>query len=148
MIGPPLTSTLRIRSFSEQKDFFALTHDACTDLGPDAAVVTVDPNSWVALAMTQSIRTWCDAPVAVEPAGVSGRALAVLASRWAAEDKALYVATQDSRIIHSVSGDHNAVEVGPVSNSRAPELGLNEIPSGYATETVAFGLIRIEPGAG
>ena len=86
---------------TEQRGFLAVVHEACTDLGPHAAVVVLERDQtdlfddWV----PQALRSSCGADVGVIRGPARTATLQGLARAWNAQGRALFVVAQKGDVV-------------------------------------------------
>jgi hypothetical protein len=109
--GAGVTSPVRalkpVPNNTEQRTFPRAVRDACRTTGDDAAIVVLqDPTGPLALLadwVPQTLRGWCDVPVAVMvPTAASGAALTQLAADWARDGRRLWVVADADAAIRNV----------------------------------------------
>src|SRR6185369_1274914 len=92
-LSSPLRALKPVPNITEERVYPVALRDACHTIGPDAAIVLLQsPTGLIAQWAPQSLRGWCNVPVAVMvPTPTSAATLTHLATAWAAEGKRLWV---------------------------------------------------------
>ena len=101
-VASPISTVAAVPNITEQRGDALALRDACRTVGPRAAIVLLQGSTgllyeWV----PQSLRGWCNVPVAVMPASTPNRAavLTQLAAGWASDGRTLWVvADRDATI--------------------------------------------------
>lgn len=83
-----------VSQMTEQRGLLPVIATTCKALGPHGAVVMVEEKKSVAwLSDPQTLRAYCDVPVAIMPDPLKARVLHTLADEWRARGRTLYVVT-------------------------------------------------------
>jgi hypothetical protein len=148
-ITAPIAFVVDVRRATEQRGFLAVVTDACGVIGSDGAVVVLqDATGIVHEWIPQTLRSWCDVPVARLPKNApdSADTLRVLASKWAAEDRRLFVVAGAAETIAQLLPDARPVATRIVANPHLLEQTLLRRPERYAGQAFALALAEVPPG--
>ncbi len=104
-IAYPLWILRPVRDLSEQRGDVAAVRATCSTVGrPSAIVLLQSPTGLMDQWAPQTLRDWCDVPVAILPKAVRDRRalLTRLATRWAATGTKLWVVADEPATISAV----------------------------------------------
>ncbi len=90
MIVFPISTIWPVRSFSAQANFLPLVERTCQEVGPNGAVLFPAQDS-DAVLLAQTLRSWCNVPVATLITPIQGTQLAAMSASFAAEGKTLWM---------------------------------------------------------
>jgi hypothetical protein len=149
-ITVPLATSLPLRSMSEQRNFLAAVTDTCAMTGHDSAIVVLeDPTGLVHEWIPQTLRTWCDVPVAQLPKESPDQAetLQRLADDWAAEGRELWVVAGAAQTIEDTLPGSEVVATRIARNPHFLEQTLFDRPDRYLDQAFALAMAPVEsPG--
>ncbi len=134
-IAFPLWTVHRVSRMTEQRGDYAVVQAACRMLGPNSAVVTLDERRSVLYEVAaQTLRSFCNIPVAVMPGPANKKGLRDLARSWSDEGRRLFVLAEFPGTIESAvpGATLRATPLG--RNRHMLELTLTRRPSHYARE--------------
>jgi hypothetical protein len=142
----PISTTVTLRDMAEQRSYLGAVRDACGTVGRGAAIVVLqDPTGIVHEWVPQTLRSFCDVPVARLPntAPDASSTLRRLASGWAAEDRRLFVVAGAAQTITDVLPDAEPVATRVVENAHFLEQTLFERPDEYVPQSFALALAEV-----
>ncbi len=132
---PLAASTWPIRGMAQQRGYLDVVLDACDLIGDDATVLVVDP--WAANVLPQSLRAWCDVPVAVPDVGFDDAALDRLQRAVDASGRRLVLVAADGDGLAAIpwaTGEQRRTRV--VVNPVEPDRTFESLPDGYLDPSV------------
>lgn len=132
---PLAASTWPIRDMAQQRGYLDVVLDACDLIGDDATVLVVDP--WAATVLPQTLRAWCDVPVAVPAPGLDDADRDRLLRAVAASDRRLVLVSADGVGLEAVpwaAGEQQRTRV--VVNPVEPDRTYETFPDGYLDPAV------------
>jgi hypothetical protein len=147
----PLYTVRNVRDMAEQRRYFGIVEDACSTLGPDAAVVVIENerdrsaplfDDWV----PQALRSWCGADVAVMRGTPDAEPLRRVAERARALSLPAFAVAASPPTILDVLPTAQVTVTRRVDNDRLLEATLTRRPGAYRTQTFAMALARIPGG--
>jgi hypothetical protein len=106
-------------------------HQACTRLGPDAAILIVQSTTTSAgpqYRYPQALEAFCDVPVATAPPGLGADFFTTLAAQWKQRGRQLDVVADQPEALAAVSGDTHVLQR---TSYRVLERTLNRRPTKY-----------------
>jgi hypothetical protein len=148
-VAAPARAMFDIREMSEQDGYATAIRDACGIMGRDAAaVVLADRVGIVHEWIPQSLRSWCDVPVALLYREAPDRAetLQRLASGWADEGRDLFVVSGMADTITEVVPDAELATTRVVHDRHFLERTLLERPNEYEPQAFALALAPVPTG--
>jgi hypothetical protein len=140
-VALPLHGTRPVRAAADQAGYLGVVRDACTQLGPNAAVLVMrDDADALYKRLPGALRGWCDVPVAIAGKSLTPSVRRALEAEWAALDVDLFLIGVDDNQLADVCA-------GPTTPFRAEnrfllEQTLTEIPDGYSTQSLDFVIAR------
>jgi hypothetical protein len=147
-IAAPARSMVGIRNMSEQSGYATVIRDACGIMGRDAAVVVLpDSVGIVHEWIPQSLRSWCDVPVATLPKEAEDRAETVerLAAEWAAEGRTLHVVSGIPATITDLLPGAQVSSTRVAADPHFLERTLLRRPDKYTPGSFALAVAPVEP---
>ncbi len=132
---PLAASTWPIRDLAQQRGYLDVVLDACDLIGEDATVLVVDP--WAATVLPQTLRAWCDVPVAVPAPGLDEADRDRLLRSVAASGRRLVLVAADGAGLEAIpwaAGDVQRTRV--VVNPVEPDRTYESFPDGYLAPAV------------
>jgi hypothetical protein len=149
-IVSPARALKPVPKITEQRSYPVALRDACRTTGEHAAIVVLqstDPRVLLSQWLPQSLRGWCDVPVAVMATTPTSRAaLARLAVAWARDGRRLWVvagADPTSRaVLPTARPEHTRVIVNP----HLLENALLHRPGAYNRQQFGLALAPVAPG--
>ena len=137
--APIVARTWPVRAFREQDGFLAIVERTCDVVGPDGAVV-VPEESTSGQTLSQTMRSWCDVPVALLTPSAGASTVRELAAAWADEGRELWVvADVAEQLATYVPAGGSIVELGPVASDRFLHDTLTSPP--YEYERIAVNAV-------
>jgi hypothetical protein len=106
-------------------------HQACTRLGPDAAILIVQSTTTSTgpqYRYPQALEAFCNVPVATAPPGLSADFFATLAAQWKQRGRQLDVIADQPEALAAVPGDTHILQR---TSYRVLERTLNRRPTKY-----------------
>ncbi len=139
-ILPVAASLWPVREFRTQFQALGVVESVCNEIGPDAAVVFVDPEPAV-----PAVRGWCDVPVAVARPDLDRAELAELAEAWREEGQVMWVMARAPAVITNRFDDVGVIERSAIGeNTRRLERTLDQRPDDYTTGRFEIFFARVE----
>ena len=135
-----------VPNITEQRVYPVALRDACHTVGLDAAIVLLQsPTGLMAQWAPQSLRGWCNVPVAVMvPTPTSPVTLARLAAAWSAAGRRLWVVAGDAATITRTLPAAQLHATPVVVNPRLLEMAILHRPGSYSTQQ--FSLVMAPVG--
>jgi hypothetical protein len=131
-----------VRSFRVQAGYNGLIDETCATLGPHAAVVLASPPASKPGAedlpplITQTLRSWCNVPVAEVAATIDPARLRQASRQFAGEGRTLWVITSTKEQLALVAPGSKPGLIRQVANSRQLQWTLTRPPRGYIKQTL------------
>ncbi len=147
-VAYPIWAVHRVPNVTEQRGDLLAVREACRTVGRDAAIVVLqNPTSLLSQWVPQTLRGWCDTPVAVmQPqAPGSGAVLGQLATRWSAAGRRLWVIADTRATIQGVLPSAEASETTVVVNPYLLERTVLRRPGHYVAEQFSLVMARVLP---
>jgi hypothetical protein len=137
-IGYPAWATSHVFDMTEQRGEYATVRAACRLLGPRSAVVVLQEKSFVHQNDPQTLRSFCNVPVAAMTTKADPAVLRDLARRWRVDGRQLFVVAEfPATIQQALPGV--AVRTTPVATNRhLLNYTLLWRPSHYQSESLTF----------
>jgi hypothetical protein len=136
MVTFPLGTTLPVANLQWQANYLPLVNRTCDIIGPHAAVL-MPAGDYSTITLPQTLRTWCNVPVAplrnstnIDVRAVAARLHAQGRTVWVVGDSAASVSRVDPALTPSL--------VGTAVSSREPEKTLLRPPQEYTTSTLTL----------
>ncbi len=133
-----------------QPGFLKPITEACADVGPDAAVIVVGKASGYALP--QSLRSWCDVPVAAQGSALSSVDVAAVADRIRANGYLPFLVSADVNDLkpYITPGGPQPTATSTAISLFEHEQTLDSAPSNYVNPktVVPFQLFVLAPPTG
>ena len=145
-IAVPVSSVAHLRRIADQRGFLAAVRDACGVLPGDADVVVLASTTNAAhLVVPQTLRSWCDAPVAIlDGTAASQRAeLEHLRQKALALGHPLWVVAGNAETITAAFPQVTPIMTRTVANPFSLEPTIVRRPSHYLPQTFALALARV-----
>jgi len=136
-IAYPISTLEPVRNITEQRGDLLAVRDACRVMGKDAAVVLLQSPTGLLYAWApQTLRGWCNVPVAVIAPTVPDRAalLAQLATKWSHAGRALWVVADLQATVRGVLPSAPIHRTPVVTNPYFLQRSLLRRPSHYVAE--------------
>src|SRR5262249_47053848 len=137
----PAHSVTPVRKLTEQRSYLGVITDACALIGRDSAVVVLqDPTGLVHQWVPQTLRSWCNVPVARLPRDVTdaGPLLRQLAGKWEAEGRRLVVVSGAAETITATLPGVEPRATRIATNPHLLEQTLLSRPNSYVTQSIAL----------
>ena len=136
MLAFPVTATWPIREFETQSGFLSVVRATCGVAGRDSALLILqEPYS---LGLPQSLRSWCDVPVAVASQPITEEVLEQLAERWREGDRRLWLVAPTPQLIVSQAPGAKPTLVGSATNDHEQVPSLTHAPDAYRSQTLTI----------
>ncbi|MFM7253051.1 MAG: hypothetical protein ACKO27_08290, partial [Ilumatobacteraceae bacterium] len=132
---PLAATTWPIRGMAQQRGYLDVVLEACDLAGDDATVLVADP--WAANVLPQTLRAWCDVPVAVADVGFDTAAQERLVRAVEDSGRRLVLVSADGPGLAAVpwaSGEQRRTRV--VVNPVEPDRTFETLPDGYLDPAV------------
>ncbi len=126
-----------MRNFSVQANYLPLVDHTCRVIGPDAAVL-FPANDWDESILGQTLRSWCNVPVATLPGPIQGTQLAAIDSSVETQGKTLWVLSADASPISQISRTLTPELIGTAKSPRELEVTVDRPPSAYTPMTLSI----------
>jgi len=140
-----------VAQMTEQRGLFPVIDNACKILGHHSAVVVLQdlaPPSVVYLSDPQTLRSFCDVPVAVMLGRPDTGLLHSLSAQWETDGRQMYViAFSPGTILRALPHAHPRV-VGHRINRHFLEQTLTRPPSAYTSEVLQLTMAQVPAIAG
>jgi len=133
----PVVALKSVRNMSDQRGDPLAVRDACRMIGDHAAIVILQsPTGLLYEWAPQTLRDWCDVPVAVMADTVADRAgqLARLSAQWSKVGRSLWVVADLPATIHAVVPNAAVRTTPTVTDPYNLELTLLRRPAHYAPQ--------------
>jgi hypothetical protein len=142
-IAWPLSATLPVRDETTQPGMLGAINATCRALGPHAAVIVARGSDAFHVEVPQTLRSFCEVPVAqahdsFDPAGYS-----VLARRWKAAGRTLQIVGDTPESVAAVLPGLRPRVIASVTNRRALEQTLDRPPRHYTTTVFSFAIATV-----
>ena len=149
-IVSPLRALKPVPNNTEQRSFPNVLRDTCRVTGDDAAIVVLrdasGPLTLLADWVPQTLRSWCDVPVAVMvPAADSGATLTQLAAGWKREGRRLWVVADADAAITNVLPAAQPRRTPARVNPYLLERAVLHRPGAYNPQQFALVLAPVAP---
>ncbi len=139
VIAFPLGASLTVGNFQPQANYLPLIDKTCKTIGTNAAVLFPYGDE-DASGLMQTIRSWCDIPVAELAGAVTQQDLQIAASALRATGKTLWVLSGTSSGITGLLPDASPQWIGTAISRRQIQLTLTTPASNYsAAELPIYG---------
>ncbi len=126
-LGP----TIPMRGERSQYGFLPVIRRTCAQIGPNAAVVFA-PGTFPPLTILQTLRSWCNVPVAREVDKKAGPDLTALAATFRQQGRTLWVLGGDAASVTKLVGpSHNVALLGSAVSTTTPQRTLSRPPQAY-----------------
>jgi len=132
----PLWSIRKVSQMTEQRGLLPVIKTTCKVMGPKAAVVVLKelPRSVVYLSDPQTLRSFCNVPVAVFSTRAGPQVLHTLRDEWIKEGRRLFVVAEYPETIKKLLPNAEVVTTGRRTNRHLLEPTLTRPPSRYTRE--------------
>jgi hypothetical protein len=143
----PVSTTLPVRAERTQPGMLDTINATCRALGPDAAVVVLPGESQLYRQIPQTLRGFCNVPVAIREDGFNAEGLGALARRWRAEGHVLKLFADDPERIHELFPNASAQTVATARNDHLLVQTLDRPPRHYMARVDAFVIATVPLGS-
>ncbi len=118
-----------VAALSDQRGYLAITRDVCAVVAGDA-VIAIDGER-AGSTLPQTLRSYCDVPVALLPAGAADPApVSELAAAWAAADgRQLHLIAATEEAVAALVPGADIRRLGPYVNDHALEATVTRVPA-------------------
>jgi hypothetical protein len=121
----------------------AAINATCRALGPHAAVIVARGNNAFHVEVPQTLRSFCNIPVAQTHAGFDPSQYAVLARRWTAAGRTLQIVSDTPENVAAVLPGLRPRLIASVTNRNALEQTLNRPPRHYTATVFSFAIATV-----
>jgi hypothetical protein len=143
----PMATVVGVGAMSEQRDFLPAVEDACTIMGPDAALVIVsEKRSLESVTAPVPIRTWCGIPSAQYRGPVDLPALEQAAAQWKAQGRQLWIGAADAGTIRTWLPGARPQVTRRAVNTHQLSRPLANRPQGYLRESFQLAVAPVPRG--
>jgi hypothetical protein len=142
-IAWPLSATLPVRDETTQPRMLAAINATCAALGPDAAVIVARGSDAFHVEVPQTLRSFCNIPVAQTHASFDPSQYAVLAREWKAAGRTLQIVGDTPAGVAAVLPGLQPRLVASVTNPHALEQTLDRPPRHYTTTVFSFAIATV-----
>ncbi len=140
-VGYPISTVDPVRNIAEQRGDLLAVRDACHIVGSDAAIVVLQgPTGLLFQWAPQTLRGWCNVPVAVMPLAIPNRGalLAQIAQGWKKAGRTLWVIADAPTTIRTAIPAAKVQKAPTVINPYLLERTLLRRPSHYMGEQLSL----------
>jgi hypothetical protein len=140
-VAYPISTVEPVRNIAEQRGDLLAVRDACHIMGNDAAIVVLQgPTGLLFQWAPQTLRGWCNAPVAVMPLAIPDRGvlLAKLGASWKKAGRTLWVIADAPAVIRAAIPSATLRAAPTVINPYLLERTLVRRPSHYMAEQLSL----------
>ena len=139
-LSSPLRALKPVPNITEQRGYPLAVRDACHTVGRESAIVLLQsPKGLMAQWAPQTLRGWCNVPVAVMvPTPTSRAALAQLAAAWSTAGRRLWVVADDPATITKTLPAAKVRATPVVVNPFLLEMALLHRPGAYGPQQLAL----------
>jgi hypothetical protein len=130
----PIGHALPVRALTIQEHFPDAVHATCAGLGADAAVLVVGQG--FDTVYVQTLRDWCNVPVAGLDAPVGAPTLQALSRSWHARGRRLWLVSGTPALLQGLALPPK--QLGSANSVREIEITLSRIPQQYVSKKVVF----------
>jgi hypothetical protein len=135
-VAVPFVTVKDVSRMTEQRGLFSAVSRTCDTLPSDSAVVVVpEVTSFASLTIPQTLRGFCNVPVAVMKNPVNPNAVRRLAREWRDDGKQLYVVTEYAQTIRQIFPRARVHSSPRKRNPHRLEQTLTRRPSRYSPES-------------
>jgi len=136
VVATPLVTINHVSRMTEQRGMFSTITRTCDTLPDDSVVVMIpEITSAAYLSVPQTLRSFCNVPVAVMKPPVRVRALLALAGEWRAEGKQLWVVSEFAQTIRQILPVARVHSTPRKRNPNMLEQTLTRRPSHYRPDS-------------
>ena len=144
LVAFPLGTTLPVARFSWQANYLPVIDRTCETVGEDAAVL-IAPSDIGGLTLQQTLRDWCDVPVARPASLVTAASLRELAAKWQADGRTLWVLGTTTATLAAVLPGERPTLIGQGVGSRDLVRTLTRAPDRYDSRSLAVYGVQVRP---
>ena len=142
----PARATSGVANMTEQRGEYAAVAAACRTLGPkSAAVILQDSQSFLYLNDPQTLRSFCNIPVAVLSGTPNASALRDLAHEWNSDGRRLFVVSANADMIGRLFPGVPVRATRVATNHDLLNFTLLRRPSHYKSESLGFATALVPP---
>ncbi|HEX4491661.1 MAG TPA: hypothetical protein VH914_10680 [Acidimicrobiia bacterium] len=134
LVGFPFGRAIPVRALTIEDGFPAAVEALCRGVGPNAAILTVPLD--VHTVYTQTLRDWCNVPVAGLAAPVDASVLQALARSWQRQGRRLWLVSDSEVGVRGLARPPE--ELGAADSIHEIEITLARAPEQYVSKTVTF----------
>ena len=142
-IGYPVVSVAGISSMTEQRGEYAAVREVCRLLGPRSAVIVLEDRSFLYRNDPQTLRSFCNVPVAIMPGNPNGSTLRDMAKAWSNGGRRLFVVAQSPEVIRRALAGLAVRTTADASNHHLLNARLFWRPDHYTSESLRFAVAPI-----
>jgi hypothetical protein len=137
-IAYPIWANRDVVNMTEQRGEYAPVEAVCRMLGTNSAVVVLQESSFVHQNDPQTLRSFCNVPVAVMLGKPNASALLDLARGWSSDGRRLFVVSESPATIRQALPRVPVRVTSPGTNPHLLNATLLWRPSFYKTESLRF----------
>src|SRR5262249_2567030 len=147
-LSSPLRAVKPVPNITEQRGYLLAVRDTCRTVGRDAAIVLLQsPTGLMAQWAPQTLRGWCNVPVAVMvPTPTSPAAVAHPAAGWSAAGRRLWVVADDPGTITATLPAAKPRATPLVVNPFLLEMALLHRPGSYSPQQLLLAMAPVTGG--
>jgi hypothetical protein len=142
----PLSATLPVRDETTQPGMLDAVAATCRALGPHAAVVVLNGGSQLYRQIPQTLRSFCNVPVAIREDRFDNTQFAVLARRWQAHGRVLKVFAESPAHIAQVLPNARPRTVAKPINDHLLDQTVDRPPRRYMSRVDEFVIATVPLG--
>jgi hypothetical protein len=142
----PLSATLAVRDETTQPGMLDAVTATCRALGPHAAVVVLNGGSQLYRQIPQTLRSFCNVPVAIREDQFDNTQFAVLARRWQADGRVLKVFAESPAHITQALPNARPRTVAKPTNDHLLDQTVDRPPRRYMSRVDEFVIATVPLG--
>jgi hypothetical protein len=136
LVAFPFGRTIPVRDLSTDANYSAAIRRICATVGPKAAILAIPPP--LGTVYTQSLRDWCEIPVAGLDAAIDPATLQTIAQRWKAQGRRLWILGNTPNDVRGALPSAAPVHVATAWSYHEVEMTLERPPGEYVPKSVDF----------
>jgi hypothetical protein len=141
LLAFPLGRAIPVRALTADAGFPAAVRGVCRGVGPHAAILTVPAD--VDTVYAQTLRDWCNVPVAGLTGPVDAATLQALARSWQRQGRTLWLVSDSADAVRGLARPPK--QLGSADSAREIELTLARPPQQYVSKSVTFWSAPVTP---
>jgi hypothetical protein len=135
-IAFPFGRTIPVRNLSTDANYSAAIDKVCTTVGPKAAILSIPPI--LGVAYTQTLRDWCNVPVAGLSGKIDAPTIETLAQSWRKQGRRLWILGNTPNDVQSVLPSVPPVHLATAFSYHEVQVTLERAPEQYSVKSVDF----------